>query len=132
MNLISVFIKPVDFLYLTDVYFSKFFILVKIQKMIVKPFTFNKKHFNLFFLLFIQPFLDDFTFENFDNLILTTNSRLAFRRLYLVLLFIRTNQSIVVFSHLFLFTLIQCVLYLFFKINYNFIYFINMQNVSLF
>ena len=127
MNLISVFIKPINFLYLTNVYLSKLFILVKIQKMIIKPFTLDKKHFNLFFLLFVQPFLNDFTFENFDNLILTANSRLAFRLLYLVLLFIRTNQSIVVFSHLFLFTLIQCVLYLFFKFNYNFIYFINMQ-----
>lgn len=41
---------------------------MKIQNMIIKPFAFDKKHFEIFTLSSVQPFLDYLTFEAFDNL----------------------------------------------------------------
>ena len=105
LNRISVFVKSFNRFYSrwTDVRQS-LSLSVQIENMVVEPLPFNEEHVQFFVLEFVQTFLYNLEFIRLDNLVLSTKSCLASRCYNLVLLFIRTDQSIVNILHHILFT----------------------------
>lgn len=79
-------------------------IFMKIQDMVVEPLAFDEEHLELFSLLLVQTFLDDFALVSLDNLVETTGTGILHTRLDLALLAFGARPSLVVFLHLILFT----------------------------
>ena len=79
-------------------------IFVKVQDMVVEPLAFDEEHLELFSLLLVQAFLDDFALVSLDDLVETTGAGILHTRFDLALLVFGARPSLVVFLHLILFT----------------------------